>query len=121
MVSLNRRQQAARVTLFLILGLLLLFGALAGYHVWIRFQSSSDAALIAELQDATILEPTLPEGPSNWPQWRGLHRDGVSLEKDLNINWPAAGPKLLWKADCGEGFSSVSVSNGKAITLYQNK
>jgi outer membrane protein assembly factor BamB len=121
MVSRNRRQQAARVTLFLILALLLLFGALAGYHVWMRFQSTSDAALIAELQDATILEPALPVGPSDSPQWRGLQRDGVSPEKDLITGWPAAGPKVLWRADCGEGFSSVSVSNGKAITLYQNK
>src|SRR5260370_38152402 len=104
MVSVNRRQQAARVTLFLILGLLLLFGALAGDHAWIRFQSSSDAALIAELQDATILEPALPEGPSDWPQWRGLNRDGVSPEKDLSTHWPAPGPKLLWKADCGEAL-----------------
>ena len=45
MVSRNRRQQAARVTLFLIIGLLLLFAALAGYHVWMRYQSTSDAAL----------------------------------------------------------------------------
>ena len=31
--------------------------------------------------------------------------------------WPSSGPKLLWKADCGEGFSSVSVSDGRAFTL----
>jgi outer membrane protein assembly factor BamB len=121
MVSRNRRQQAARVTLFLILGLLLLFVALAGYHIWMRYQSTSDAALLAELQDATVLEADLSEGTSDWPQWRGLRRDGVSPERNLLADWPAAGPKLLWKADCGEGFSSVSVSNGRAVTLFQNK
>jgi outer membrane protein assembly factor BamB len=120
MASPNGRQRAARISLYLIAGLLVLFGAFTGYHIWMHFRSTSDAALLAELHDATIIEASLPEGPSDWPQWRGPRRDGVSPEKDLLIDWPASGPKVLWKADCGEGFSSITVSGGRAITLFQN-
>jgi outer membrane protein assembly factor BamB len=43
----------------------------------------------------------------DWPQWRGLHRDGISDEKNLLKSWPQEGPKLLWKSDVlGKGWSS---------------
>jgi outer membrane protein assembly factor BamB len=32
----------------------------------------------------------------DWPQWRGVHRDGVSAEKGLLNAWPTNGPKLQW-------------------------
>jgi outer membrane protein assembly factor BamB len=42
----------------------------------------------------------------DWSQWRGPRRDGISDEKGLLSNWPAGGPKLLWKIDClGKGWS----------------
>jgi len=49
----------------------------------------------------------------DWPQWRGLHRDGKSPETGLLKRWPDAGPKLLWKADgLGEGYSQPTVAGG---------
>ena len=53
---------------------------------------------------------------ADWPQWRGPNRDGISSEK-LTAPWPASGPKVLWRASVGTGFSSVSVSHGHAYTL----
>jgi outer membrane protein assembly factor BamB len=53
---------------------------------------------------------------ADWPQWRGLNRNGISSER-VSTNWPAAGPKVLWRAGVGTGFSSVSVSQGRAYTL----
>jgi outer membrane protein assembly factor BamB len=53
---------------------------------------------------------------ADWPQWRGANRNGISPER-VNANWPAAGPKALWHASVGTGFSSVSVSQGRAYTL----
>jgi outer membrane protein assembly factor BamB len=53
---------------------------------------------------------------ADWPQWRGANRDGISAEA-VNRNWPAAGPKVLWQASVGTGFSSVSVSRGHACTM----
>lgn len=49
---------------------------------------------------------------SQWSQWRGPNRDGVSPEKNLLKTWPAEGPKLAWSADSlGDGFSSASIYN----------
>ncbi|MBI2435850.1 MAG: polyvinylalcohol dehydrogenase, partial [Candidatus Hydrogenedentes bacterium] len=45
-----------------------------------------------------------------WPQWRGLHRDGRSPETQLLKQWPAEGPPLLWQTEgVGEGHASLAV------------
>ena len=53
---------------------------------------------------------------ADWPQWRGPNRNGVSSEK-VSPAWPAQGPKVLWRASVGTGFSSISVSHGRAYTM----
>ena len=53
--------------------------------------------------------------PAAWPQYRGPNHDGVSAE--TIAKWPAAGPPVLWKAPTTGGFSSFSVSGGKAFTV----
>src|SRR3954452_18072481 len=53
---------------------------------------------------------------TDWPQWRGANRNGVSPEK-LSAHWPADGPVVVWRASVGTGFSSVSVSQGRAYTM----
>lgn len=55
---------------------------------------------------------------ADWPQFRGPHRDGVSRETGLLKNWPAGGPKVLWKVPLGEGYSHLAVSKGRLFTLY---
>jgi outer membrane protein assembly factor BamB len=50
----------------------------------------------------------------DWPQWRGLHRDGISSETGLLKQWPAEGPPLVWKASgIGGGYSTPSVAAGR--------
>src|SRR4051812_48131876 len=53
---------------------------------------------------------------SDWPQWRGPDRNGVSREKGWLDVWPEQGPKIAWKAKVGLGFSSFVVGNGRALT-----
>ena len=54
----------------------------------------------------------------DWPQWRGPRRDGVSSERGLLKQWPAAGPPLAWQArGAGDGYSSFAVANGRVFTL----
>lgn len=53
---------------------------------------------------------------ADWPQWRGPNRDGVSSEKVSTV-WPGEGPRLLWHAAVGTGFSSISISHGRAYTM----
>lgn len=49
---------------------------------------------------------------SDWPQWRGPHRDGKSDETGLLKTWPEQGPKVLWSIEgIGRGYSSPSVRN----------
>jgi len=53
---------------------------------------------------------------NDWPQWRGLGRDGISTET-VNAAWPDSGPTMLWRAAVGVGFSSVAISHGRACTI----
>ena len=53
----------------------------------------------------------------DWTRWRGPDLNGVSSETDWLAKWPDDGPKRLWKAKVGTGFSSLSVANGKVYTL----
>jgi outer membrane protein assembly factor BamB len=53
---------------------------------------------------------------ADWPQWRGPNRDGVSPE-NVNANWPAQGPAVLWRASLGTGFSSFAISHGRAYNM----
>src|SRR5690606_14448176 len=54
---------------------------------------------------------------SDWYRWRGPDLNGISKETDWLAQWPAEGPKQLWKANVGTGFSSVSVSEGRVYTM----
>jgi len=42
-----------------------------------------------------------PAVPSDWAEWRGPERDGISLERNLPTNWSPAGQNLAWKAPFG--------------------
>jgi outer membrane protein assembly factor BamB len=57
---------------------------------------------------------------ADWPQWRGPNRDGKSAETGLMVQWPAAGPRLVWKAQgLGEGYSSFAVVGSRLFTQGQ--
>lgn len=53
----------------------------------------------------------------DWPRFRGPHFNGISHETGWSWDWPKDGPKRLWKASVGQGFSNVAVSKGKVYTL----
>jgi outer membrane protein assembly factor BamB len=57
----------------------------------------------------------------DWPQWRGVHRDGISKETGLLKSWPKDGPKLLWKiTTIGGGYSTPTVV-GERVYLMGDK
>ena len=58
------------------------------------------------------------DSKAEWPQWRGPNRDGISQESGLLKSWPEGGPKVLWRIPVGEGFSGISVSSGRAYTMF---
>ena len=64
----------------------------------------------------TLMASLALAADSEWPSWLGPNHDGKSLDTGLLKKWPAAGPKLLWKAEnIGRGFSSVAVAGGKVF------
>ena len=53
----------------------------------------------------------------DWPQWRGINRDGISTEKISPASWGKDGPKQLWRKEVGTGVSSVVVRGGRLYTM----
>lgn len=58
-----------------------------------------------------------PAAALDWPQFRGVNRDGVSAETDLPRSWPAEGPRVVWKRAIGEGYSGISVVGDLLYTM----
>ncbi|MBM3829199.1 MAG: alcohol dehydrogenase [Verrucomicrobia bacterium] len=64
---------------------------------------------------AASLAVALTVQAADWPQYRGPNLDGSTTEK-IATKWPAGGLKALWKVPAPGGFSSFTVSGGKAFT-----
>ncbi len=55
---------------------------------------------------------------SDWPQWRGPERNGISSETGLLQEWPKAGPKMLWEIkDLGSGYAAPAVQGERLYAL----
>jgi len=60
----------------------------------------------------------LKAAPGDWPGWRGPDRTDVSTETGLLPEWPAGGPKRVWKATgLGGGFTTPSVASGRIYLM----
>ena len=53
----------------------------------------------------------------DWYRWRGPDLNGISKETGWQTSWPESGPKQLWKAPVGTGFSSFSISRDRVYTM----
>jgi outer membrane protein assembly factor BamB len=54
---------------------------------------------------------------ADWPNWRGPQHNGISSETGWADTWRDDGPKQLWKATVGTGFSSISIAKGRLYTM----
>jgi len=51
---------------------------------------------------------------SDWPQWRGPDRNGLSKETGLLSQWPRSGPPVVWSvAMLGAGYGSIAVQGDR--------
>ena len=74
--------------------------------------------LVASALAAFIGAPALrAQDGKSWPMYRGAGGDGISQESGWSVTWPASGPRILWKANVGEGYSSVAIANGRLYTM----
>ncbi|WP_373653044.1 PQQ-binding-like beta-propeller repeat protein [Schlesneria sp. DSM 10557] len=53
----------------------------------------------------------------SWPNWMGPNRDGISHETGWKTEWPDEGLPVNWSREIGIGFSSVSIAQGRLLTM----
>ena len=64
-----------------------------------------------------LIVTTTPANAIDWYRWRGPDLNGISKETGWLAKWPAEGPKKLWEASVGIGYSSFAVAKGKLYTM----
>ena len=116
-----RRSRRLRVILWVGLSVLLATGSIAAVAQWDLEKYRSDPDRVKRLAAAEMPALSSEIARHDWPQWRGLNRDGVSLETGLLTEWPAAGPPVLWRKPLGRGFSSFAISGGRLFTMDQEE
>src|ERR1043165_5324277 len=57
----------------------------------------------------------------DWYRWRGPDLNGISKETGWFKPWPHNGPRQIWQANVGMGYSTVSVSKGRVFTCGSEK
>lgn len=68
------------------------------------------------------LGQTARSAETDWPQWRGPNRDGLSNCVRLLKRWPDGGPRRLWTTDgLGDGYSTVAVVGNQIYTTGQTE
>jgi len=76
----------------------------------------SIASVAATVVFFAVVTATAQFVPTDWPQWRGIDRNGISRETGLLKQWPGSGPALVWSASqLGEGFGSVAVAGDRVL------
>jgi len=60
-------------------------------------------------------------GGSDWPQFLGPNRNGISPETGLIDRWVEGGPKVVWRAPGGIGMSGIAIAGERAVTLVQRQ
>jgi outer membrane protein assembly factor BamB len=73
--------------------------------IWFSVHTSS-----SETANSSTPPNAVPSGPTDWPQWRGPERNGVSKDTGLLKQWPSSGPQQSWSiSNLGEGFGSIAI------------
>src|SRR5687768_15295998 len=66
-----------------------------------------------------LLAIAFPSAAAHWPQFLGPNRNGVSPETNLPLAWPKDGPKQLWKAKVGAGWSGPVISSNRLVLFHR--
>ena len=57
---------------------------------------------------------------SDWPTWRGQNQNGKSAQTGV-LDFPEGyGLRVIWKKALGSGYSSVSVGDHRAVTMFSD-
>jgi outer membrane protein assembly factor BamB len=78
------------------------------FIIWFSVQASSETV------NHSAPPNTVPSGPSDWPQWRGPERNGMSKDSGLIKQWPSSGPQRAWSiSGLGEGYGSLAIKGDR--------
>ncbi len=55
----------------------------------------------------------------DWPQFLGPARNGHSLGAEPTREWPAEGPRVVWKRTVGQGFSGPVVQADRVVVFHR--
>ncbi len=61
-----------------------------------RLLAGAAVELQVDRPSAADVRPAKASSENNWPQWRGAHLDGISLETDLPTKW-SEDEGILWR------------------------
>jgi hypothetical protein len=90
-------------------------------HFWPRDDEDYfDAELAAQTEQANLKPSTLPGSlTTDWPQWLGPWRNGISAETAFCTDWPSDDPSplKLWERPIGKGYSSLAVLGNRVYTM----
>lgn len=67
----------------------------------------------------TAAAPTSERTVFHWPQWGGPNRNFIADSAGLADTWPEAGPRVIWKRELGDGYSSIAVDDKALYTMYR--
>jgi outer membrane protein assembly factor BamB len=72
--------------------------------------------LIAGCVACAVVAVAAQAPATDWHQWRGPERNGVSRETGLLPEWPRSGPAVVWSASqLGTGYGSVAVAGSRVF------
>ncbi|MGH7494490.1 MAG: PQQ-binding-like beta-propeller repeat protein [bacterium] len=89
------------------------------YHAW-RINLSIALVLGLLVQAASALPKSDKDLKNDWPNWRGRNYDGVVLTKNVFNFTKGYGLKAAWKKRLGSAYSSISISDGRAFTMFSD-
>lgn len=94
-------------------------GDMAPRFAW-RWSPRSDTTLLPVEHPVETIGVDLSEtAPTDFPQFLGPERSAFVPGPELERDWVAHSPKLLWKQPIGAGWSAFSVVRDYAFTLEQ--
>lgn len=90
-----------------------------------RWSVTAEDRLLAEKRpvaaaqdDGATAEPSQLE-PSDWPEFRGINRDGRRTGERIATDWAQRPPREVWRHRIGPGWSSFAVVGSRLYTQEQ--
>lgn len=87
----------------------------SGVHYWLESKVKNDKRDVFKSIVALILFfcMVLPVHADDWPQWRGVNRDGVWRESGIIRKFDKPRLDVDWRVEIGSGYCGPTVANGR--------